>query len=283
MRDQALKNLGRYKNGPLFNPPIVGNVSGLLGAINVGNAGGGTNWPGGAYDPEMHILYVQAANSSVAAMSLAPPPLGFSDIRYLRGVVGEPFRQTIDRDMGAAADYPKDGVPRGAAAAEAVGAPRPVRGGGLNVQGLPIVKPPYGVLSAIDLDRGDLLWQVPHGDTPDVIRNHPALKAMHIPKTGQSGSVGMVVTKTLVIMGDPQVTTGNHPRGAMLRAYHKASGEQVGAVWMPAPQSGSPMTYMIDGKQYIVVAISGGGNHWGEYVAFALPESEIVSTNDKSQ
>src|SRR6202040_1067235 len=97
-------------------------------------------------------------------------------------------------------------------------------------------------------------------------------KGMTIPRTGQSGAVGLVITKTLVIMGDPQVTTTpEHPRGAMLRAYDKASGKQVGAVWMPAPQSGSPMTYMVDGKQYIVVAIS-GGNYSGEYLAFKLPD-----------
>jgi quinoprotein glucose dehydrogenase len=75
-------------------------------------------------------------------------------------------------------------------------------------------------------------------------------------------------------MGDPQVTTtADHPRGAMLRAYDKATGKEVGAVWMPAPQSGSPMTYMIDGTQYIVVAVS-GGPYSGEYLAFGLPENE---------
>jgi len=80
-----------------------------------------------------------------------------------------------------------------------------------------------------------------------------------------------MVTKTLVVMGDPQLTTTpEHPRGAMLRAYEKATGKEVGAVWMAAPQSASPMTYLVDGKQYIVVAIS-GGNYSGEYVAFTLP------------
>jgi quinoprotein glucose dehydrogenase len=134
------------------------------------------------------------------------------------------------------------------------------------------VKPPYGLLSAINLDRGELTWQVPHGDTPDNVRNHPALKGMTIPKTGQNGAVGLVVTKTLVIMGDPQVTTtAEHPRGAMLRAYDKATGKEVGAVWMPAPQSGSPMTYMVNGKQYIIVAVS-GGNYSGEYIAFSVPD-----------
>jgi quinoprotein glucose dehydrogenase len=105
------------------------------------------------------------------------------------------------------------------------------------------------------------------------VRNHPALRGVNIPKTGQSGNVGVVVTKTLVIAGDPIVTTTpEHPRGAMLRAYDKNTGKEVGAVWMPAQQSGSPMTYMVDGKQYIIVAVS-GGNYSGEYIAFSLPAS----------
>ena len=142
-----------------------------------------------------------------------------------------------------------------------------------------MVKPPYGVLAAIDLKRGDILWKVAHGDTPDNVRNHPRLKGMKIPKTGQAGSVGVLVTKTLVIAADPQVTTTpDHPRGAMMRAYNKATGAEVGAVWMPAPVSGSPMTYSIAGKQYIVIAVS-GGNYSGEYLAFALPESNDKRTS----
>jgi quinoprotein glucose dehydrogenase len=143
-----------------------------------------------------------------------------------------------------------------------------------------MVKPPYGILAAISLDRGELMWQTPHGDTPDGIRLHPALKGMNIPKTGQPGTqgVGLLVTKTLVIMGDPQITAPpGRQRGAMLRAYNKMTGQQVGEIWMPAPQSGSPMTYRIDGKQYIVVAIS-GGPYSGEYVAFSVP-SESVTTS----
>ena len=128
------------------------------------------------------------------------------------------------------------------------------------------------------MDKGELMWSTPHGDTPDAVRNHPALKGVNIPKTGQQGNVGVVVTKTLVVVGDPSVTTTpEHPRGAMLRAYDKNSGAQVGAVWMPAPQSGSPMTYIANGKQYFIVAIS-GGNYSGEYIAFSLPESEIKPT-----
>jgi quinoprotein glucose dehydrogenase len=143
----------------------------------------------------------------------------------------------------------------------------------LNVEGLPLAKPPYGVLSAIDVNKGTLLWSVAHGDTPDGVRNNPALKGLNIPKTGQPGTVGEVITKSLVILGDPEVTTTpDHPRGAMLRAYDKKTGQQVGAVWMPAPQSGSPMTYSVDGKQYIIVAVS-GGNYSGDYIAFSLPSN----------
>jgi quinoprotein glucose dehydrogenase len=146
-------------------------------------------------------------------------------------------------------------------------------GGGLLVEGLSILKPPYGTISAVNLDRGEILWQVPHGDTPDNVRNHPMLKGLNIPKTGQAGTsgVGLMVTKTLVVMGDPQITTPpGRQRGAMLRAYDKQSGQEVGAVWMPAPQSGSPMTYLADGKQYIIVAVA-GGVYSGEYITFRLP------------
>ena len=141
------------------------------------------------------------------------------------------------------------------------------------------MKPPYGTLAAINLDRGEITWRVPHGDTPDVVRNHPALKGVTVPKTGQPGyNIGTLVTKTLVVAGDGQVTTTDtHPRGAMLRAYDKMTGKEVGAVWMPAPQSGSPMTYQVDGKQYIVVAVS-GGNYSGEYIAFSLPAGATRST-----
>jgi quinoprotein glucose dehydrogenase len=140
------------------------------------------------------------------------------------------------------------------------------------VQGLPIVKPPYGILAAVDLDKGELKWQTPHGDTPDNIRNNPALRGLNIPKTGQAGTsgVGLMVTKTLVIMGDPQSTTASGKRGAFLRAYDKQSGREVGAVYMPSQQSGTPMTYSVDGKQYIVVAVS-DPRYSGEYIAYSLP------------
>jgi quinoprotein glucose dehydrogenase len=135
---------------------------------------------------------------------------------------------------------------------------------------LPLIKPPYGRITAIDLNKGDIVWQVAHGETPDNVRNHPDLKGLNIPRTGQTGVIGTLVTKTLVVAGDRQVTTTpDRPRGAMLRAYDKATGTEVGSVLMPSGQTGGPMTYMLGGKQYIVVAI-GGGNFPAEFIAFRL-------------
>ncbi|WP_227698495.1 PQQ-binding-like beta-propeller repeat protein [Sphingomonas hengshuiensis] len=139
------------------------------------------------------------------------------------------------------------------------------------MQGLPLLKPPYGRITAIDLSKGDLKWQIAHGETPDNVRNHPALKGLKIPRTGRAGNLGPLATKTLVICGEAGFYTNEYGvRGAMLRAYDKTTGEEKGAVYMPAPQSGSPMTYMLKGRQYIVVAI-GGGNYSAELVAYRLP------------
>ena len=113
-----------------------------------------------------------------------------------------------------------------------------------------------------------------HGDTPDNIRDHPALKGKTIPRTGRPGQAGQLVTKTLLIVGEKGVATQPDGRkGALLRAYDKATGKDAGSVYMPAPQSGSPMTYAVNGKQYVVVAISGQGYN-GEYVAFKLPADQ---------
>ena len=273
---KALEVAKHYKMGPMFNPEVVSQVDGPIAAMGMSTGGGGTNWPGGGYDPENHIVFAQASNS-MGTLGLVQPPPGYGDIRYLQGMAGEAFRVNEGPGYGSASDAPKvsasqqrlDAILAKDNEKAASAAPRV----GTTVDGLPLVKPPYGVLSAINLDSGDLMWEVPHGDTPDAIRNSPALKGLNIPKTGQPGNVGLVVTKSLVIVGDPQVTTTpEHPRGAMLRAYDKKTGAQVGAVWMPAGQSGSPMTYSVDGKQYIIVAVS-GGNYSGDYIAYSLPSA----------
>ena len=270
MRAQARDNIARYKTGPMFLPPIVGDPTTFLGAINLGNASGGTNWPGAGYDPETHTVYAQANQSAVTPISLRTPPAGFTDIRYTMGRNDTEFRVSEGPGFGSAADAPQP--VRSATPTPAPATPAAPVVGALNVQGLSLVKPPYAVISAVNLDRGDITWQVPYGETPDVVRNHPALKGIDIGNTGQPGSVGLLVTKTLVMLGDSQMTTTpQHPRAAMFRAYDKATGKPVGAIPMPAPQSGSPMTYSVNGRQYIVVAVSGGA-YSGEYIAFRLPE-----------
>jgi quinoprotein glucose dehydrogenase len=288
---EARRLVSRYKLGPMFLPGVVSKTEGPLAALTIGTTAGGTNWPGAAADPENHIVYAQASNHSLSPIGLIEPPAGFSDIRYVAGTAGQAFVEREGPGFGSAADAPQrparggppaaaPAAPAGRGAAGAAAAPPAAQqGGGLVVQGLPLLKPPYGVLNAIDLDKGEIKWQVPHGDTPDAVRNSPLLAGKTIPKTGQPGSVGLVVTKTLVVLGDPSITTTpEHPRGAMFRAYDKTNGKEVGAVWMPAPQSGSPMTYMANGRQYFIVAVS-GGNYSGEYIAFALPQSEVRPTS----
>ena len=187
---------------------------------------------------------------------MPPRPETKNDLAFIQG--------------NAAVGARPQGAPMGAAlvpapAAEGGG------GGGLTVRGLPIMKPPYGQISAIDLNKGEIIWQIAHGETPDAVRNNPALRGLTIPRTGRPGVVGSLVTKTLLISGEAGLgPTSTGARGAMLRAYDKATGKEVGAVYIPAPQSGSPMTYMMNGKQYIVLA-SSGGNYSGELIAFKVP------------
>ena len=199
-----------------------------------------SNWPGGAYDPETHLLYVHS-QSGATPLGLVKPSDPKIDFAWVQGSAATGMRTTLGSGGGAGADASTTdrGNARNAAPAAAAGEGG---GGGLTVEGLPLIKPPYGRITAINLEKGDVAWQVPHGETPDNVKNHAALKGLTIPRTGQSGNVGTLVTKTLVIVGEPRVTmTAAGRRGAMLRAYNKATGADAGAVYMPASQSGSPM------------------------------------------
>ncbi len=301
---EGLKLLSRYKIGPIFTPPVVSKVEGPLGTLIMPSVTGGANWQGGALDPETNKLYVYSVTAP-SALGLVQPDPTKSDFGYVLGVAranappvqtqtesAGPARNDASASSGRRAARPRPlarrlvhrcrprssrtrsgagGRRRGAAPVDAA---RPAGGGGggaLSVQGLPLIKPPYGRITAIDLNKGDISWQIAHGDTPDNIKNHPALKGIDIPRTGRPGRIGVLVTKNLVIAGEGGfVTTANGQRGAMLRAYDKATGQDAGAVYMPAPQTGSPMTYFYNGKQYILVAIS-GASYTGELVAFKLP------------
>ena len=227
----------KHRLGPIFTPPTVSDVDGVYGTLMLPSQAGGTNWNGGSIDPETGIVYVYSY-TSVASLGLVNDPER-SDMNFIRG-----------RGEGITA-----------------------REAALNIDGIPLVKPPWGRITAIDLKMGEILWQIPHGETPDNIRNHPLLEGVTVPRTGRVGRVGTLITKTLVVAGEAGTfTTPSGEVGAMLRAYDKATGGEVGAVYMPAGATGSPMTYMHDGQQYVVLAISGGG-FAGELIAFRLPSS----------
>jgi quinoprotein glucose dehydrogenase len=264
LHERAKEIASHYHLGPVYTPPTVSKLEGPLGTLTLGTASGGTNWPGGSYDPETHIVYVYACNACVEPIGLVPAPKDISDLNYIAGTAGKEVQILKGPGENAGADAPKP--PKKMPGSQYVP---------MNVDGLPLIKPPYGTITAINLDKGEFIWQIAHGETEDVVRNSPALKGMTIPRTGQETyNIGTLVTKTLVIAGEGHVTTtADHPRGAMLRAYDKATGKEVGAVYMPAPQTGSPMTYMLNGKQYIVIAVS-GGPYSGEYIAYTLPSSD---------
>ena len=132
-------------------------------------------------------------------------------------------------------------------------------------QRLPLMKPPYGRITAIDLNTGEHLWMIPNGDTPSSIADHPALEGLAIGRTGKPTRAGILVTKTLVFAGEG---AGGDP---VLRAHEKSTGKILAEIDLPGSQTGLPMTYSLDGKQYIVVAVGGTSDRSAELVALTLP------------
>ena len=249
LRAEAIKVASRYKLGPLFTPPVVSKVEGPLGTLVAGCCQGGTGWPGGSYDPQTHMLYTFTW-ANVSSLGLLPSDGSRSDMNYISGVARAAAAPAANRPADAGGES---------------------AGPGLFVQGLPLFKPPYGSIVAINMDKGEIAWRAAHGETPDNIRNSPALKGIAIPRTGRGGLVGVLTTASLVIAGERGTfTNAQGQNAALLRAYDKATGKDAGEVFMPNGQTGSPMTYMVDGKQYVVIAIGGPG-YPGELVAYKLP------------
>ncbi|MGE3511761.1 MAG: PQQ-binding-like beta-propeller repeat protein, partial [Vicinamibacterales bacterium] len=203
LKAEALKLIENYKIGPIFTPPVVSTWPRPLATLILPSATGGANWQGGAFDPETKMFYI-FTNTNVTALGLTPPQAGRSDMAYVQGMARDPNAKPGARGGG-------DGF------------------GGLSVQGLPLIKPPYGRITAIDVNKGELAWQIAHGETPDNVKNHPALKGLDIPRTGRQGRIGVLVTKSLVIAGEGGFITTPQGRGAYLRAYDKATGKEVGA------------------------------------------------------
>jgi quinoprotein glucose dehydrogenase len=140
-----------------------------------------------------------------------------------------------------------------------------ISGGGAQLpwlQGLPLIKPPYGRITAYDMNKGDMLWQRASGPTPKAIAENPALKGLDIPPTGTATRAVTLVTKTLLLTADGW---GGSP---YLRAHDKATGAVLAEVALPGAAGGRPMTYMLDGKQYIIVSVA--GENGAELVALTL-------------
>ncbi len=227
LRRKALEIVSRFRMGPLFNPPAVQGANGIEGAIHCPGANGGTNIPGGSVlDPETGIIYI-ASTKGCSAPRLVP---------------GKSVDSLSNVDWVSVGP---GGVP--------------------SVEGLPIFKPPYSRITAIDLNTGEHLWWIPNGDTPESIKNHASLKGVDLPNTGSRGAhATAILTKTLLMYGEGR---GAEP---LFHAVDKRTGKEVGVVQLPAATMTAPMTYMHNGKQYIVVAVGGSGMA-GSLVALKLP------------
>jgi quinoprotein glucose dehydrogenase len=226
----ALEIADNFLLGPLFTPPIVRGTDDKLATYVIPGAGGGANFPGASIDPENGILYVPSATRP-SGMALIEPPQGSSDW---------PFIIQMERQQGPF--------------------------------GLPLLKPPYRRITAIDLNTGDHLWQVPFGRGPV---DHPLLEPLELPPMGSVfndvvAEGGLLVTKTLLISFLAQKDEiGPEARGSILIAIDKRTGETVGEVMVDQRLHGPPMTYSLNGKQYIAIA-GGGRNNDDELLVFAL-------------
>jgi quinoprotein glucose dehydrogenase len=265
IKARALQIAGHYKMGPLFDPPALISDQ-IFGSLNMPGLQGGANWPGGSYDPETQTLYIYAKNQ----IEVTGAGVDKNGKVYQRG--GQPAAGSADSGGGTFGGVASINGPvgRGRGSVGRDGMNDPIVPGMISVEGIPLMKPPYGVITALNLAKGTMTWQAVHGETPDAIKNNPLLKGVTIPKTGQAGILGTLTTKTLVICGDCGLFTDDKGRkGARLRAYDKATGEEKGAVFMDKVQTGATMTYMHQGKQYLVCAQ--GSSYGADLVAYRLP------------
>ena len=244
LRAEALEIVKPYVLGPLFTPPSVAADGHTQGTISVPSALGGANWNGGAFDPETGIFYVPSHTIPWVNDLVRPPPLLEATTPYMHGPQAA---GPLTSDGDCCAQYEISGP-----------------------DGLPLVKPPYGRITAIDMNTGEHVWMAPNGDGP---RNHPRLRHLNLPPLGQQGRPAPLLTKTLLFIGEGDPIIGATPRGGggnKFRAYDKATGDVVWETALTAGTTGAPMSYLWNGKQYIVVAI-GGVDHPAEWVALGLP------------
>ena len=227
IRAMAVEAVRNFRLGPLFTPPMLSVDGGLQGTIQRPHIAGGASWSGAAADPETGLLYVPSENRFSVIKYYTPDPDEGGNLRYTQA----------DFDSGTQPTMP---------------------------QGLPLLKPPYSRMTAIDLNAGDHAWMQPNGDG-DRYRNHPRLRDLDLPPLGGEGHGGPVLTKTLLISA---LSAGGSDGGPRLVARDKMTGEILGSVDLPSGAIGTPMTYLYEGKQYIALTI---GGDVPELIALALP------------
>ena len=227
IRAMAMEAVRDFRLGPLFTPPMRTIEGGTQGTIQRPAIDGGANLQGSGVDPETGLLYVPSNNSFSVLKYYTPDPAEGGNLRYTQSAFGSGRQPTLP-------------------------------------QGLPLFKPPYSRMTAIDLNVGDKAWMQPNGDG-DRYRNHPRLRHLNLPSLGGDGRGGPVITKTLLVS---PLTAGGSDGGPRLIARDKATGEVVGSVDLPAGALGTPMTYMYGGRQFIALTI---GGEIPELIALALP------------
>ena len=239
LRAEALRFMRQYVTGPIFTPPsLIGDAT--KGTIVVPGTWGAANWNTPAFDPETGVFY--AASHTLPYINDMVAGTGDATLEYVI------TRTPPDADGGEWRQRHQEII---------------------SPFGLPLTKPPYGRLTAIDMNRGEHIWAVPIGDGP---RNHPLLQDLDLPPLGIANRAAPLVTKTLLFIGEgsdamPGVARGHW--GTVFRALDKATGETVWEIDLPAGTTGAPMTYLHDGKQYVVVAI-GGRDYPAEWVALGM-------------
>jgi len=232
IKEEAQRIVEQFTYGPLYTPPsLITESNG--GTIFMPGYGGGANWQGVAFDPETNMLYVPSTSHPMSV-----------------GLTEDSFFQDSDFDYAM--------------------------GRGIRLEGpfgLPLIKPPYGRITAIDMNEGEHEWMMANADTPEEILEHPRLRGVDIPeRTGHGDRGGLLVTRSLLFAGEGAGLYGGQTGGGpMFRAHDKATGEIIAEFELPAKQTGLPMTYQIDGVQYIVVPIGDTG-HIGELVALRVAE-----------
>jgi quinoprotein glucose dehydrogenase len=232
MRGEAMKALEGFRYGPLFTPPsLAAAADRTKGVISVPGFTGGANWESGAADPETGFVYV-GSQTLPSILALVPPQPNTPNSVNANFVSG---------------------------------------GGGVpTVNGLPLLKPPYGRITAYDMNKGEIAWQMANGDTPPNIKSNPALQGLNVQRTGSPSRAGLLVTKTLLFAGEGW---GGQP---MFRAHDKQTGAIVWETRVPAGiQAGLPMTYSHEGRQYIVFSAGDPASRTpAQLVAYALPPAQ---------